>query len=198
MRCARCGAWCVVFWAVQLTPFSYLPLVLFLSTPPALYPPPPFGPVCRGCGIGRQARLRWLSRWWTIATGASTPPQCEKQQSTIRGTNLFHASARRARGRGCAHCLQCVTIRLLVVSCHCSIRQKVFPIFSSNVSLTPCKSEGTTRLPSEIALDGACRGAHRAISECPQRLLQTIWSVRPLSRGHFQAAKATRWRTGSD
>ena len=29
--------------------------------------------VCRGCGIGRQARLRWLSRWWTIAPDASNP-----------------------------------------------------------------------------------------------------------------------------
>ena len=41
--------------------FHIIPLVLFLSTPPALYEFPG-EPVCCGCGIGRQARLRWLSR----------------------------------------------------------------------------------------------------------------------------------------
>ena len=35
-------------------------------------PPPPLfcgEPMCRGCGIGRQAMLRWLSQWRTIAKG---------------------------------------------------------------------------------------------------------------------------------
>ena len=35
---------------------------------------PSSGSVCsRGCGIGCQAKLRWLSPWLTIATGTSTP-----------------------------------------------------------------------------------------------------------------------------
>ena len=51
----------------------FFPLVLFSA--PHHYLPLPCGePVCRGCGIGRQARLRWLSRWRTIATGASPLP----------------------------------------------------------------------------------------------------------------------------
>ena len=49
----------------------FFPLVLFSA--PHHYLPLPCGePVCRGCGIGRQARLQWLSRWLTIATGAVT------------------------------------------------------------------------------------------------------------------------------
>ena len=38
----------------------FVPLVLFSAS--RHHPPlPPGEPVCRGCGIGRQARLRWLS-----------------------------------------------------------------------------------------------------------------------------------------
>ena len=43
----------------------FFPLVLFPA--PQHAPPPSFcgEPMCRGCRIGRQARLRWLSRWQT-------------------------------------------------------------------------------------------------------------------------------------
>ena len=55
--------------------------MLLLSTSPSLEHP--HGePVYRG-RIRRQDRLPWPSRWWTIATGASTPPLSGKQQPTI-------------------------------------------------------------------------------------------------------------------
>ena len=44
----------------------------------------PYGvPVRCSCGIGRQARLQWLSQWRTVATGASLPPVSRNTQ--IRG-----------------------------------------------------------------------------------------------------------------
>ena len=47
------------------TDHFFFPLVLFSA--PHHYLPLPCGePVCRGCRIGRQARLRWLSRDFVV------------------------------------------------------------------------------------------------------------------------------------
>ena len=55
---------------------------VFLNTSPAENPPGE--PVCcRGCGIGCQARLRWLSRWWTIAAGASKKTHNNQRHKTF-------------------------------------------------------------------------------------------------------------------
>ena len=55
---------------------------VFLNT--SLAENPPGEPVCcRGCGIGCQARLRWLSRWWTIAAGASKKTHSNQRHKTF-------------------------------------------------------------------------------------------------------------------
>ena len=71
----------------------FFPLVLFSA--PHHYLPFPCGePACRGCGIGRQARLRWLSRWRTIATGAVTR-QAHHLRSPMKRKRRLPRSRRR-------------------------------------------------------------------------------------------------------
>ena len=53
----------------------------------------PGEPVCRRCGIGRQAWLRWLSRWWTTATGAPTPPPLESSNPQSEAQTAVPKSA---------------------------------------------------------------------------------------------------------
>ena len=71
------NARCAVFWAFTCSDGTVISTPCAFSQPlTGPVPPPPFcQPVCRGCGIGRHATSRWLTRRWTIATGASTPTQ---------------------------------------------------------------------------------------------------------------------------
>ena len=71
----------------------YLPFAVSKHLTSPTTPTPPVSP----CGIGHQATMRWLWRWWTIATGASTPPLLENSNRN-KGHKRFPRM--RARGEG--------------------------------------------------------------------------------------------------